>query len=119
MRLNFKIPYLPELSKNRMKGFRNGRYFTSAAYKKACEKMILLIRAKMKREKVEFREDRVLIRLLLNKPRPNIDVVNFVSSWCDIIKTAISVDDRYFWLIANWKEDKREKAYFEVEIIQN
>ena len=89
-----KIPYTPELSKNRKTGFARGHYFTRKPHKDAIESLRQIIWGLSQGKK--WKKDKVWLEIYFQKDRMNSDVANYVDACADAVKEAIGVDDRYF-----------------------
>lgn len=114
--IEIEIPYTPELGKNKMKGFANGHYYTTKAYKDACKSLSDIVWAEAK--SYQWRKDKIWVEIFLQKERNNSDVANFVDGIFDAIKVGLGIDDCYYSLKADWEYDKEIKPYLLITIKQ-
>lgn len=116
--IKLRLPYVPEIGKNKMKGFANGHYYTKPEYKEAVESLAQIIKAESKSNNIFWLDRKIWINIFFQKPRMNCDVANLVDGMFDGIKQGIDADDCYFSLVADWDYAKNKKPFVDLKISQ-
>ena len=115
--IEIELPYMPELGKNQMKGFRKGGgYYVQQGYKDAVQAIVSLL--VMKGKGIKWKQDKVWVEIFLQKSRPNSDVANFIDGIYDAIKIGIGVDDCWFAGKQDFEYDKEIEPYIIITITQ-
>ena len=116
MEIELKIPYTPEIGKNKMKGFAHGHYYTKPSYKNAVKSISELVWGAS--GKLKWRKEKIWVTIFLQKPMLRCDVANLVDGIFDAVKVGIGIDDCYFSLVADWDFDKEKEPFINISIFQ-
>ena len=105
----FSIPFNINLSKNRMNGYNNGKYYKNPETK-AMQEMIMW---ELKNKKYKFKQDKVYISIMVQKMYFQTDAQNFVDTICDAIEKGIGINDKWFVLDrVDWEMVKEKPKIF-------
>lgn len=113
-----KLPYMPEIGKNKMKGFVRGRYYTKPDYKKAVEEVANTVKLKSVAERIKWEKKKIWVEIFLQKPMMRCDVANLIDGLLDAIEQGIGINDCYYSVIGNWDFDKNKEPFIQLKITQ-
>ena len=119
MELKIDLPYVPEIGKNKMKGFANGHYYTKPSYKEAVSSIAEIVRAESYNKRYKWKKEKIWVNIFLQKPMLRCDVANLVDGIFDAIKVGIGIDDCYFSLSADWDYSKEIKPFIKLKLISS
>lgn len=117
--ISISLPYVPEIGKNKMKGFAHGRFYTKPEYKDAVQSVADIVRAESKNKGIRWSEKKTWIGIYFQKPRLKSDVANLIDGLCDGIKVGIGVDDCYFSIVADFDYNKDKPPFVDLTISQD
>ena len=103
--INFTIPFLTVLSKNRRSAFK-GNKMKNPEHAAAQD----LVSYKFKKELMlspEAIKGKCLVQIIAYKPNMRFDCINLVNPICDALKVCLDFDDNYFACNADWAIDKK------------
>lgn len=111
--VSFKVPYTNSASKNRRWSMMRGGAGVFIPANVLNYTSLIISEAKKALAGRKVYENKVWVSFFVQKPDHKSDAVNVVDTFCDALKTAIGVDDRWFSIgLVDWEIKKSDPQVF-------
>jgi len=114
------LPLIAGVSKNRRwrTSFRSKCVFKTQAAKESDDlwREILMDNLIVENMSLDTIKPKVLVICSVHQPYNLMDPVNSIDAVCDVVKTVLPVDDKYYSIFLSWENSKVRERFVEIEV---
>jgi len=108
-RFSIKIPFLPELSKNKRYAFKSSKV-KNPSHRKAQDLITIMLKKKISGKTLNPPGNKLIVDVTIFKPNNRFDASNFVNPINDAVERATGINDRYYAGSYDWFIDRNNPS---------